>query len=107
MPPSHGGWLMARFPNNSHAQERLALNHTCPFCANAGKLVAIPSLSYIANCWFVAIQSPMSRCMTSLFACAPLGKKHAGKGTDLAPTPVSSRQATFLFLRRSLRTGDG
>lgn len=39
--------------------------------------------------------------MTSLFACAPLGKKHAGKGTDLSPTPVSSRQATFLFLRRS------
>jgi transposase len=31
----------------------------------------------------------------------PEGKKNAGKGTDLSPTPVSSRQATFLFLRRS------
>ena len=26
---------------------------------------------------------------------------HAGKGSSLSPNPVSSRQATFLFLRRS------
>jgi transposase len=31
----------------------------------------------------------------------PEGKKNAGKGGDLSPTPVSCRQATFLFLRRS------
>jgi transposase len=31
----------------------------------------------------------------------PEGKKNAVKGGDLAPTPLSSRQATFLFLRRS------
>jgi transposase len=31
----------------------------------------------------------------------PEGRKNAGKGADLSPTPVSSRQATFLFLRRS------
>jgi transposase len=30
----------------------------------------------------------------------PEGKKNATKGGDLAPTPLSSRQATFLFLRR-------
>src|SRR6202011_2380705 len=34
------------------------------------------------------------------FACAPLGKKNATQGCDLSPTPLSSRQATFLFLRR-------
>ncbi len=28
------------------------------------------------------------------------GKKNAAKGSDLSPTPLSSRQATFLFLRR-------
>ncbi len=39
--------------------------------------------------------------MSSLFACAPLGKKNAAKGCDLSPSPLSSRQATFLFLRRS------
>jgi transposase len=37
----------------------------------------------------------------------PEGKKNTAKGCDLSPTPFSSRQATFLFLRRSLRTGDG
>jgi transposase len=31
----------------------------------------------------------------------PEGKKNAAKGCELAPTPLSSRQATFLFLRRS------
>jgi len=31
----------------------------------------------------------------------PQGKKNAGKGCDLAPALLSSRQATFLFLRRS------
>ena len=31
----------------------------------------------------------------------PEGKKNAAKGCDLSPTPLSSRQATFLFLRRS------
>jgi transposase len=31
----------------------------------------------------------------------PEGKKNAAKGADLSPTPLSSRQATFLFLRRS------
>ena len=36
----------------------------------------------------------------------PEGKKNAAKGCDLSPSPLSSRQATFLFLRRSLRTGD-
>lgn len=30
----------------------------------------------------------------------PEGKKNAGKGSDLSPTPLSSRRATFLFLRR-------
>ena len=30
----------------------------------------------------------------------PEGKKNATKGCDLSPTPLSSRQATFLFLRR-------
>jgi transposase len=30
----------------------------------------------------------------------PEGKKNAAKGGDLSPTPLSSRQATFLFLRR-------
>jgi transposase len=30
----------------------------------------------------------------------PEGKKNAGKGSDLSPTPLPSRQATFLFLRR-------
>jgi transposase len=29
------------------------------------------------------------------------GKKNAAKGCELAPTPLFSRQATFLFLRRS------
>jgi transposase len=29
------------------------------------------------------------------------GRKNAGKGGDLSPTPLSSRQATFLFLHRS------
>lgn len=31
----------------------------------------------------------------------PEGKKNAAKGCNLSPTPLSSRQATFLFLRRS------
>jgi transposase len=31
----------------------------------------------------------------------PGGKKNAAKACDLSPTPLSSRQATFLFLRRS------
>lgn len=31
----------------------------------------------------------------------PEGKKNAAQGCDLAPTPLSSRQAMFLFLRRS------
>jgi transposase len=31
----------------------------------------------------------------------PEGRKNAAKGCDLSPTPLSSRQATFLFLRRS------
>jgi transposase len=31
----------------------------------------------------------------------PDGKKNAGKGSILSPTPLPSRQATFLFLRRS------
>jgi transposase len=31
----------------------------------------------------------------------PEGKKNAVKGCDLSPAPLSSRQATFLFLRRS------
>jgi transposase len=31
----------------------------------------------------------------------PGGKKNAAKGSDLSPTPLSSRQASFLFLRRS------
>lgn len=31
----------------------------------------------------------------------PEGKKNAAKGCSLAPTPLSARQATFLFLRRS------
>lgn len=39
--------------------------------------------------------------MSSLLACAPLGKKNAAKGSDLSPPALSSRQATFLFLRRS------
>lgn len=30
----------------------------------------------------------------------PEGKKNAAKGCDLSPTPLSPRQATFLFLRR-------
>jgi transposase len=30
----------------------------------------------------------------------PEGKKNASRGGDLSPTPVSSRQATFLFLCR-------
>jgi transposase len=30
----------------------------------------------------------------------PEGKKNASRGGDLSPTPLSSRQATFLFLRR-------
>jgi transposase len=30
----------------------------------------------------------------------PEGKKNATKAGDLSPTPLSSRQATFLFLRR-------
>jgi transposase len=30
----------------------------------------------------------------------PEGKKNAGKGSDLSPTPLPSRQAMFLFLRR-------
>jgi transposase len=30
----------------------------------------------------------------------PEGKKNAAQGADLAPTPLSSRQASFLFLRR-------
>ena len=30
----------------------------------------------------------------------PEGKKNATKGCDLAPSPLSARQATFLFLRR-------
>jgi transposase len=30
----------------------------------------------------------------------PGGKKNAAKGSDLSPTPLSSRQASFLFLRR-------
>jgi transposase len=30
----------------------------------------------------------------------PEGKKNASRGADLAPTPLSSRQAAFLFLRR-------
>lgn len=30
----------------------------------------------------------------------PEGKKNAGKGSDLSPIPLPSRQATFLFLRR-------
>ncbi len=31
----------------------------------------------------------------------PEGKKNAAQGSDLSPSPLSSRQATFLFLRRS------
>jgi transposase len=31
----------------------------------------------------------------------PEGKKNASHGCDLSPSPLSSRQATFLFLRRS------
>jgi transposase len=31
----------------------------------------------------------------------PEGKKNAAKGCNLSPTPLSSRQATFLFLRQS------
>ena len=38
--------------------------------------------------------------MTSCFACAPEGKKNAAKGCDLSPTPLSSKSAAFLFLRR-------
>jgi len=30
----------------------------------------------------------------------PEGKKNAAKGNELSPAPLSSRQATFLFLRR-------
>jgi transposase len=30
----------------------------------------------------------------------PEGKKNASRGYDLSPTPLSSRQATFLFIRR-------
>jgi transposase len=30
----------------------------------------------------------------------PEGRKHAAQGCDLAPTPLSARQATFLCLRR-------
>jgi transposase len=59
------------------------------------------SLNYIGNWWLVAIPNRMSQCMSSLFACAPSGKKNASHGCDLSPTPLPSRQATFLFLRRS------
>ena len=43
----------------------------------------------------------MPVCVIILSAGLPLGKKNGAKGSELAPAPLPSRQATFLFLARS------
>ena len=96
MPRSRAGWRVARFPNNNRAGEKPLLIPLSKSSPLDGKLAATISLSCIENWSPVATLTRIIECMSSLFACAPEGKKNASRGCDLSPSPLSSRQATFL-----------
>jgi transposase len=91
---------VTRFPNNSRAHERRLLIHTCPIssqrweagCHNIAQLYR----ELVARGYTHSYQSVHEQ----LVGLLPEGKKNASRGADLAPTPLSSRQASFLFLRR-------
>src|SRR5262249_47766433 len=86
--------------NNNRVHERWLLIHTCP----------ISSQRWEAGCHNIAqlYRELVARGYThsyhsvheQLVRLLPEGKKNASRGGDLAPTPLSSRQASFLFLRR-------
>jgi hypothetical protein len=100
VPRSHVGCVVVRFPNSNRALIRSDLNHTFLFFANALKQAVTILRSCIANWWPAAIPHRIGQCISSSFACAPLGKKNVAKGCNLSPTPLSAPQATFLFLCR-------
>lgn len=91
---------MARFLNNNRAHERWLLIHSCPISRQRWKA----GCHNIAQLYreLVARGYPHSyhSVHEQLVRLLPEGKKNATQGCDLSPTPLSSRQATLLFLRR-------
>jgi len=101
MPRSRAGWRVARFPNNNRAGEKPLLIPLSKSSPLDGKLAATISLSCIENWSPVATLTRIIECMSSLFACAPLGRKNPQAPDSLPRPPVLARQAVFLFLRRA------
>jgi transposase len=95
-------WLSSdTFPEQQPRQRMMALDAHLPFlrqrweagCHNIAQLYR----ELVARGYTHSYHSVHEQLVRLL----PEGKKNAAKGGDLSPTPLSSRQATFLFLRRS------
>src|SRR6266536_363663 len=94
-------WLSSdTFPEQQPRQRRMALDPYLPFlrqrweagCHNIAQLYR----ELVARGYTHSYHSVHEQLVRLL----PEGKKNASRGCDLSPTPLSSRQATFLFLRR-------
>ncbi len=94
-------WLRSEaFPEQQPRQRMMALDPHLPFlrerweagCHNIAQLYR----ELVARGYTHSYHSVHEQLVRLL----PEGKKNAAKGCDLSPTPLSSRQATFLFLRR-------
>jgi transposase len=94
-------WLRSdTFPEQQPRRRKMALDPHLPFlrerleagCHNIAQLYR----ELVARGYTHSYHSVHEQLVRLL----PEGKKNASRGYDLSPTPLSSRQATFLFLRR-------
>lgn len=95
-------WLSSdTFPEHQPRQRMMALDPHLPFlrerweagCHNIAQFYR----QLVARGYTQSYESVYEQLVRLL----PIGKKNAAKEADLSSTPLSSRQATFLFLRRS------
>jgi transposase len=94
-------WLRSdTFPEQQARRRKMALDPHLPFlrerweagCHNIAQLYR----ELVARGYTHSYHSVHEQLVRLL----PEGKKNASRGADLLPTPLSSRQASFLFLRR-------